>query len=230
MAGRKQNLPGVEAQSKLTRFCAVPGCKEKLLGTRLPRHYKSMTDFKKVEELNNLPKETAERMLESIDKHTAFIFKNGYSEMVLPHWSKHKVVPKPIPKFFQKPQDFNHNDDAMEEKTEGSGLAGKEVTKGNVIAQEEQTENSCVASKEEEQSERSYVDVDEEEETYCSDLINEDDEIENKQTTKRLRLEETDPIEIKEDSFIKVSSHLLEHVVVALKKKRSVKGRLRRIE
>ena len=72
-------LPGVVAQSLQKRFCGAKGCDEEVRGDMISKHYRSKTDFKKLEELRKLSKEAAEDLKKTLDPHTEYMFKNEHS-------------------------------------------------------------------------------------------------------------------------------------------------------
>jgi len=92
MTGRKRGL-GSEVPSKMKYHCNAAGCAVTPRGCDLPKHYKTKTNWEQVTKLRAVMGTAAlERQLGSVDAHTRFCYKQGYTEAKLPQWESHVSV------------------------------------------------------------------------------------------------------------------------------------------
>ena len=82
--GWPSGLPGAEAQSTKAKICNVVGCHERVHGNEIEQHYKLKTNFEKIDMLNKISEQEAEKEAEkellSVNCHTLFMFKNSQQE------------------------------------------------------------------------------------------------------------------------------------------------------
>ena len=118
--GQQKQPAGKESQSKVKRICRAKFCKRVTRGTDLSKHYRSMTDFIKLKELQNMSKDSAEKIVKTVDEHTKFMVENGYTEFKMPCWKSHKPALKRIPDVFKvktaqpEPESFDGEEDKDE--------------------------------------------------------------------------------------------------------------------
>lgn len=89
--------PGCEGgKSKQHYKCMAANCKVAPRGCDLKKHYMDHTNWELVSELRTtLSEDKVERLRETADPHTDFIFTKGYTKTRMPSWSTHVMVRKP---------------------------------------------------------------------------------------------------------------------------------------